>query len=111
MRTLLQDLRYGARMLARNPGFTLIAIFTLALGIGVNTAIFTAFNIMLRPLAVKDPYTLVKLEYQSRNKGNRFSYPNYLYCRDHTEVFSDVIAYEEEKFLLGVKSTSEAVEE
>ena len=71
---LWQDLRYGLRMLANNPSFTLIAVLTLAVGIGVNTAIFTAFNaVALRPLDVPEPERVVQID-RSQQAGF-FSYP------------------------------------
>ena len=101
MSNLLQDLRYGARMLLTKPGFTIVAVATLAFGIGVNTALFTCFNIFLRPKPIKDPATVVRLDYKTGRGSNAFSYPDYLYLRDNTRAFSEVVANFEEKFLFG----------
>jgi hypothetical protein len=111
MQTLWQDLCYGARMLMKKPGFSLIAILTLALGIGVNTALFTGFNLFLRPKPIKDPDTVVRFEYQGARREERFSYPEYTYFRDHMRACSDVIADFQEKFLLGEKNPGVEPEE
>jgi predicted permease len=102
---LWQDLRYGIRMLGKKPGLTAVVVLTLAMGIGVNTAIFSFFNIYLRPLPIKDPETVVHLKHEGADQD--FSYPDYLYLRDHTQVFSDLIAHCEEADLLEVKSDAE----
>jgi len=96
--TILHDLRYAARMLRKSPGFTLVAILTLALGIGVNTTLFTAFDaVALKPLPVKNPGNVVRMErwFASGSQGNGqylFSYPEYLDYRDHNRVFSSFVA-------------------
>jgi len=88
---LMQDLRYGVRMLLHNPSFTLVAVLTLAVGIGVNTAIFTAFNaVALRPLEVPEPERVVQVAHATR--GDRFSYPDYVYLRDNDRAFSGLTA-------------------
>jgi macrolide transport system ATP-binding/permease protein len=96
--TVLRDLRYAARMLRKSPGFTLVAVLTLALGIGVNTTLFTAFDaVALKPLPVKNPGNVVRMErwFASGSQGNgqyMFSYLEYLDYREHNRVFSTVVA-------------------
>jgi len=94
MQTLMQDLRYGARMLMKKPGFTLIAVASLALGIGANTAIFSLVNTAtLRPLPIAQPERIVALNNAASKTFPTFSYPNYKDLRDRNDVFSDLIAY------------------
>src|SRR5712692_12070449 len=78
MATLLQDLKYGLRMLAKNPGFTATVAAILALGIGANTAIFTVFNsIILRPLTLPQPERVIRLWHTTPGGGvGSVSYPN-----------------------------------
>ena len=100
---MFRDLRYSLRSLLKRPGFTLVVVATLALGIGVNAAIFSVFNLLLRPLPVKEPESIVRLFFEEGSRrADRFSFPDYSYIRDHNQSFSDVIAvFEEERFLLG----------
>jgi MacB-like periplasmic core domain len=87
---MIQDLRFGFRMLLKNPGFTTIAVLALALGIGANTAIFSVVNaILLRPLALKDPERLVTVThlYPKLNLIAPVSAPGFLNYRDRGNVF------------------------
>src|SRR5580765_3882023 len=92
---MFQDLRYGVRMLLKQPGFTLIAVFTLALGIGVNTALFTVFDaFVLKPLPLKDPDSIVNLSgYNREGERNRlFSYLDYVDYRDRNTALVGLVA-------------------
>jgi hypothetical protein len=99
MHTFWQDVRYGARLLLKNPGFAVIAVLTLALGIGANTALFSIVNgVLLSPLPYQQPERLVAL-YTSRMEFERgsISYPNFLDWRRETSTFSDLAAYRSER--------------
>jgi predicted permease len=98
---LSQDIRYAVRQFRRNPGFTLVAVLTLALGNGANTSVFTVLNgLLLKMLPVKDPQQLVVVgdptQASSRSNGTPrteiFSYPLYKELRDHNAVFSGLCA-------------------
>jgi putative ABC transport system permease protein len=96
VRSLMRDIRYALRMLRRTPGFTAVAILSLAFGIGVNTAVFSLMNaLMLRMLPVQHPEQLVELlqKYPGEPRGNGYwSISSYEHFRDHNHVFSAVIA-------------------
>lgn len=102
MDTLWQDLRYGIRTLMKNPGFTVIAVMTLALGLGANTAIFSITDqILLRMLPVEKPEEIVVLRSPGPKSGRvssdgdpatSFSYPMYKEIRDKNNIFSGLLA-------------------
>src|SRR4030095_7313021 len=96
MQTLWQDLRYGARMLWKNPGFTLIVLLTLSLGIGANMAIFSVVNaVMLRQLPFKNSDRLVRLRESNPERGwpsFSVSHPNFLDWRARNQTFEAMAA-------------------
>ncbi|HEY7183429.1 MAG TPA: ABC transporter permease, partial [Blastocatellia bacterium] len=105
-----QDLRYGLRMLSKNPGFTTIVVLTLGLGIGANTAIFTLLDkVLIRPLPVERPHQLVTFVEDASGAPAIFSYPLYSELRDRTDVLSGVIAYEQRPFSLSDGNATERV--
>lgn len=93
-----QDLRHACRSISHNPGFSLVTVLTLAVGIGVNCTFFTAYNaLVLKPLPVADPAHVVRLErwFERGKLGGiqyAFSYPEYVYCRDHNDVLAGLVA-------------------
>jgi putative ABC transport system permease protein len=98
METLLRDIRYGVRSLLKRPGFTVVALIALALGIGANTAIFSVVNaVLLRHLPYQEPDRLVIVWEANRikgdNKNNVVSPGNFLSWRDQNKVFSDMAGY------------------
>jgi predicted permease len=93
--TLAQDLRYGLRMLLKSPGFTVVTVLTLALGIGANTGLFSLVNsVLLGNLPVGNPEALVVIKYtdgRSQEANEDFSYPMYQALRDKNTVFANVL--------------------
>ena len=90
--TLIQDIRFGCRMLRKNPGFTAGAVFTLALGIGANTAMFSVINaVLLRPLPYLEPERLVWMTESGDEVANRWlSFPNFVDWRERNSVFESM---------------------
>src|ERR1700755_3681984 len=96
MRGLIRDLRFGARMLTKSPGFALVAVVTLALGIGANTAIFSVVNtVLLRPLDYREPGRVVALWENVPAKGGRWRVTpaNFFDWKRQSEVFDEVAAF------------------
>jgi putative ABC transport system permease protein len=100
METLLQDLRYGLRMLTKSPGFTAIAILTLALGIGANTALFSVVNgVLLSPLAYPHPGQLVAVYGKSPGFDRApITYLNFLDCQRDTQTFESMAIYRNQDY-------------
>ena len=101
LETMWQDVRYAARTLRRSPGFTAVAVLSLALGIGANTAIFTLINaLMLRSLPVSHPEQLVELlsRYPGEPRLSSFSWRHYEHFRDHNQSFSELLATSRARF-------------
>src|SRR3712207_5504111 len=104
LETLWQDLRYGVRALRKQPGFSLVVVLTLAVGIGANSTIFSFANgVLLRPLPYADPERLVLLD-ETAPKRNvtsmGVSFPNFLDWRAQNQVFEDIAAYTPNTFTL-----------
>jgi putative ABC transport system permease protein len=104
MNSLFKDIHYGVRSLLKRPGFTAIAVITLALGIGANTAIFSVVNtLLLRPLPFKEPARLVQVWEANYKRGRNtmdVSYPNFADWRDQNQVFEQIAAYSDKTFNL-----------
>jgi predicted permease len=101
--SLAQDLRYAVRVLRKSPAFTAVAVLALALGIGVNTAVFTAYKAMIaRPLDARHPSEMVNLAImrQAGPPESTFSYPDYEAYRDSAHSFSGLIAWSNEEVTL-----------
>jgi putative ABC transport system permease protein len=102
MNTLWPDIRYGARMLMKNPGITFVVILALALGIGANTAIFSVVNaVLLRPLPYHEPDSLVFLHERSAVLDEMsISYPNFTDWRNQNHVFEKIGVYNRDSYNL-----------
>ena len=105
LETFFQDFRYGLRQLRRNPGFTAVVVLTLAVGIALNTAIFTAYEALRRPIQARDADRIVNIYRSTLNDryGGSFSYSDYAYYRDHNTAFSGLIAATGDEVALNIE--------
>ncbi len=111
MNALLQDARYGFRMLAKNPGFTTVAVITLALGIGANTAIFSVVNaVLLRPLAMEDPSRVVYMQEQWKGILPGLSVGNFADVQRQSTSFTKLCASNDASFNLATSEAPERVQ-
>src|SRR5579884_2261973 len=96
MDTLLRDLRHAFRLLGRNPGFTIVAVSALALGIGANTAVFSVVNrILLQPLPYSEPERLVRMVLTYREgQSQAASVPKFMAWKNNTNAFQYMCAYD-----------------
>jgi putative ABC transport system permease protein len=111
MSTLIQDLKFGLRMLAKNPGFTAVAVLTLALGIGANTAIFSVVNaVLLRPLAMEDPSRVAYIQEQWRGIFPGLSVGNFADVKRQSTSFTKLCASHDASFNLATPEAPERVQ-
>ena len=105
--TMWMDVRYAFRMMRKSPGFTAVAVLSLALGIGATTAIFSVMDaLMLRPLPITDPQQLVSV---GRTGGGFFSYKMWKQIRDQQDVLSDMFAYMQTTFALANRGEKQSI--
>ena len=111
MESLIQDLKYAARVLLKSPGFVAIAVLTLALGIGANTALFSVVNgVLLRPLPYPRPAELVVISETTANfESSSISYPNFLDWQRTNSSFASIAAYKEDDYSITGAGEAERV--
>src|SRR5436190_23897123 len=113
---MMNDIRYGLRQLWKHPAFTLVAVLTLALGIGANTAIFSVVNaVLLKPLPFPAPDQLIAVGMtDTRQKGtqtelNSLSYPDFFDVRDQNRVLTGIAIYRDPLFALAASEGAQSI--